>query len=85
MKVLNFRINEDNEERYNEILILLGSGGQMLTYHERRRLTNKFNKWIQKCRIHEGFEPLESPQTVIDWLVIEKLVDEDKIREFLTK
>lgn len=57
----------------------------MLQFSERHKLANEFNRWLQKCRIHEGFEPLESPQTVIDWLVIEKLVDEDKIREFLTK
>lgn len=54
----------------------------MLLFSIRRKLTEKYEQWLNEPR---DFKPANIPQTVIDWLTIEELLDEDRVKEFLNK
>lgn len=55
----------------------------MLTFSMRKNLADKYDDWTEECRKKVGAEPILTAQNVISWLMLEKLLDEDKVIEFL--
>lgn len=54
----------------------------MLLFSIRKKLAEKYEEWLNEPR---DFQPADIHQTVIDWLTIEGLFDEDRVKEFLNK
>ena len=54
----------------------------MLFFNIRLKLAEKYEEWLNEPR---DFKPANIPQTVIAWLTIEGLLDEDKVIEFINK
>lgn len=54
----------------------------MLLFSIRRRLAEKYEEWLNEPR---DLKPADIHQTVIDWLTIEELLDEDRVKEFINK
>lgn len=54
----------------------------MILFSERLKLVEKYEQWLNEPR---DFKPYDIPQTVISWLIIEGLLNENKVKEFLNK
>ena len=54
----------------------------MLFFSIRRKLADRYEEWLNEPR---DFKPADIPQTVIDWLTVEGLLNEERVLEFLNK